>query len=73
MTDPTLVRSDGEEWEGYDPCPCCGHAYSPPYREHMGTAYANEESNWLLACAACQEDAATYWSDMWAEYNNSRL
>ena len=37
------------------------------------TQYEHDESNYLTACAECQDEDDAYWEERWAEYNAMRL
>ena len=49
-------------------CQRCEKTGNDVMRRPQNTAYVDEESNWAVLCAECQEEADEYWNDMWAEY-----
>lgn len=37
-------------------------------RRHKGTAYIDDELNYVTICDSCYEKEREYWDDMWREY-----
>lgn len=53
-------------WVGY----LCGCGRRAELRR-QNTAYAEDNSNWVIACDECFEEIQEYWADRWAEYHSS--
>lgn len=53
--------------EAWGTCPCCG-CFGLIGKRRLNTRYVEEESNWLLSCLTCHEEAISYYNDLWEEY-----
>lgn len=54
-------------------CPCCGRYLEDVENRRLNTAYESEESNWILSCRECYDEAVAYYAEMWDEYYSGRL
>ena len=52
-------------------CQCCQRGGA--IRRRQGTAYVEDELNWVTLCDECHELNEEHWADMWQEYYASRL
>ena len=52
-------------------CTSCGNMKATKNRR--GTAYEDDERNWVVLCPRCQEMDDEYWREQWEEYYNSVL
>lgn len=48
-------------------CPCC-QRFMLIRKRRLNTAYVNDESNWMISCDNCYEEAVEYYSDLWDMY-----
>jgi len=46
----------------------CTRCQAPGTRRRLGTAYAEEEKNWVVLCDACMEDVEAYWEERLTDY-----
>jgi hypothetical protein len=53
-------------------CTMCGRWFVWPKRRHQGTAYADKERNWIVACKRCHAFLQDYWNEQWREYYGGR-
>jgi len=56
-------------------CKGCGEDYpdNEIQRRKLNTMYRDEESNWLVSCEDCYQDALKYYQQLWSDYYNGRL
>ena len=50
-------------------CNMCKQDRSDVRKRRQNTAYKDDCRNWDTLCDECQEEANSYWQEMWMEYH----
>lgn len=54
-------------------CPQCKQPARNIGRRRMNTAYQNDNSNFIICCRQCFDEAEEYWAERWADYYSGIL
>lgn len=53
-------------------CPNCGQDDGTVERRAINTMYQNEESNYLISCKQCFDEAWNYYQELWDEIESDQ-